>query len=74
MAGYRQGDQVTVVPDDRCDPYIFQFQRYATVTRAGSGSYWIRLDSTCPPGQEFGPIPERRLLPGWKIHGQWRHW
>lgn len=74
---YRVGEDVTVVPEDQ-DPYILQFQRYATVSRVHPGpphSFHVRLANTCPPGQEFGPFPSDQLLKGWKnSYGEWRRW
>lgn len=72
--GLRVGDEVTVIPADR-DPYILQFQRYAKVALVLPSAAMVRLESTVPPGQEFGPIPFTRLLPGWRDeHGEWRRW
>lgn len=71
-----EGDQVTVVPIVS-DPYILRFQRYVTVVRRTDDGYMVRLDDARAPALgpgrmpereplELGPIPEARLLPGWK--------
>jgi hypothetical protein len=68
------GAEVTVVPDDT-DDYILQFQRFAIVSRRTDRGVYVRLSSTCPADREFGPIPEGRLLPGWRDGtGAWRRW
>jgi hypothetical protein len=68
------GEQVTVVPADT-DPYVLEFQRYATITRTYKSSAYVRLRNVTRPDREFGPIPFARLLPGWKTkEGRWREW
>ncbi|GIE30198.1 hypothetical protein Ait01nite_032430 [Actinoplanes italicus] len=68
------GAEVTVVPTDD-DPYILQFQRFAIVSRRTDHGAYVRLSATYPPGREFGPIPDSRLLFGWRDpSGAWRRW
>jgi hypothetical protein len=68
------GAEVTVVPIDS-DDYILQFQRFATVSRRTDRGAYVRLNSTYPADREFGPIPDNRLLPGWRdATGAWRRW
>jgi hypothetical protein len=74
MAGgrLRAGDAVTVFAGEG-DPYVLQFQRYAVVSRAVDEGYYVVLDATIPPDQEFGPFPAARLERGWRDHsGRWR--
>lgn len=67
---FHVGDQVTVEPVDT-DPYILQFQRYATVAARNDLGYTVRLTDFRP--SDYGPIPESRLLPGWRdANGRWR--
>jgi hypothetical protein len=69
---FHEGDKVTVraLPHD---PYILNFQRYAVVSRVTDRGVYVVLDATCPPGEEFGPFPPRRLLLGWRDeNGEWR--
>jgi hypothetical protein len=68
------GAEVTVVPTDG-DPHILQFQRFAVVSRrTGQGSY-VRVSASWPPDREYGPIPDSRLLAGWRDgNGRWRRW
>ena len=72
---FRVGDQVTVDPIES-DAYVLQFQRHVTVSRVVNPNVmYVRARNTVPPGQEFGPIPAARLLPGWKDeHGRYRRW
>jgi hypothetical protein len=63
-----------VVPIDD-DPYILQFQRFATVSRRTDYGAFVRLSATYPADREFGPIPYSRLLFGWHdSSGAWRRW
>ena len=72
MRLFRSGDPVTVLAGDD-DPYIFQFQRYATVSRVTDRGAYVTLDATIPPNQEFGPFPPEKLLDGWRDRsGKWR--
>jgi hypothetical protein len=68
------GAEVTVIPAED-DPYILQFQRFATVSRRTEHGTYVRLNSTYPADREFGPFPDSRLLPGWRdASGAWRRW
>lgn len=68
----KPGDPVTVHADAK-DPYILQFQRYATVSRVTDCGVYVVLDATIPPNQEFGPFPVDRLAEGWRdSNGRWR--
>lgn len=70
----RSGDEVTVIPVDD-DPYILQFQRNVTVSLVVGDSAYVKVQHSYPPGQEFGPIPAARLLPGWRDKkGAFRKW
>lgn len=60
-----EGDRVTIIPVDS-DPYILNFQKWATVARAVDGGYMVHLGATWPPGEEYGPIPRERLAVGWR--------
>lgn len=69
-----EGDEVTIQPVDS-DPVILHMQRYARVSRTVDGGLMVRLADAWPPGEEFGPIPPSRLLPGWRDErGDWRRW
>lgn len=69
---YRAGDEVTVQPV-ASDPILLTMQRYARVSRVTEGGCYVRLGAVWPPDEEFGPIPARRLLPGWRDeHGRLR--
>jgi hypothetical protein len=68
------GAEVTVVPVES-DPYVLQFQRFAIVSRRDASGVYVRLSCTLPRDREFGPIPESRLLFGWRDgKGEWRRW
>lgn len=67
------GEPVTVLPPYDDDPYILNFQHYARVARRVDDGYVVTLESTLPPGEEFGPFPAERLAHGWKDNsGRWR--
>ena len=79
---YRPGDQVAHLGNLPGDPYILQFQYYATIVEeadppegAPPGERWyiIELTNTHPPNGHFGPFPSSRLAPGWRDeNGRWR--
>ncbi len=83
MRRMHPGDAVTVVPEDG-DHHLLTYRRYAITSRSvlvpqspegQAASWYVTLPSSWPPDQEVGPIPESRLLPGWKDeHGNWRTW
>jgi hypothetical protein len=69
---FKAGDEVTVLATSR-DPYILEFQRYAVVSRVVEDRYYVVLDATIPPGQEFGPFPAAQLQDGWRDRSaRWR--
>lgn len=69
---FKPGDEVTVLATSR-DPYILEFQRYAVVSRAVDDKYYVVLDATIPPSQEFGPFPASQLQDGWRDKSdRWR--
>lgn len=69
---FMPGDEVTVLASSR-DPYILEFQRYAVVSRVVDERYYVVLDATIPPNQEFGPFPAGQLLDGWRDRSaRWR--
>jgi hypothetical protein len=66
------GDQVTIIPTDQ-DPLILHMQRFAVIERRTDEGYMVRLTDARPP--VYGPIPEARLLPGWRNEsGRFRRW
>lgn len=68
----KPGDEVTVNAT-AADPYILEFQRYAVVSRVVDEGYYVVVDATIPPNQEFGPFPADRLQRGWRDNsGHWR--
>lgn len=70
---FRIGDQVTLIKARPDEPYILEFQRYATVAARQPDGYIIQLSATMPPNERFGPFPESRLAPGWRDeNGRWR--
>lgn len=70
----KAGEQVTVIPVES-DPYILEFQRYATISKVVDRTAWVRLHNVADPRVEFGPIPFARLLPGWRDgNGRFRQW
>jgi hypothetical protein len=66
------GDQVMVVPTDK-DPLILHMQRLAVIESRTDEGYMVRLEDARP--QVYGPIPESRLLLGWRDEsGRFRRW
>jgi hypothetical protein len=58
------GERATIAPVES-DRLILHFQRQVTITRVVDDGYMVRVGAGTP-GEEYGPIPEDRLIPGWR--------
>jgi len=64
---------VTVQPVYDDDPYLVKLQPHAKVAAVpppaadGEACYMIELLATVPKGEQYGPFPAHRLIPG---HGR----
>lgn len=62
---FEPGDRVTVIPDQP-DHYLLWVHRQAIVaSEEREGGYLVELPGAPPGSTIHGPVPGRRLIPGW---------
>jgi hypothetical protein len=66
------GDEVTILDQEDGDPYILNFQYYGHIVEIRPAGYVVEMPPTAL-NMRVGPLPERRLTPGWRDKdGRWR--